>query len=352
MMFGRRLAAHAWVVGALGFAGAATARPARAQTLTISMTVTASGKDSISPAPTITVHADNVPPELQPSFIRLLISKGSPFQTPFVVQQMDGNSAEFLLSSLLPSRTVVYIRGQLLDRNGNVRAEQVDTANVQSWLRQESPLPRATNVLFTRTPTFTWSTPGITLPPGPWIYRYTILDVGKNAVPYTQLISETSYTPPNPLDACTSYRFSVFAKAVNGSPSDTITVSPGTFVIQSPECPQVTLLYQNFPNPFGAGTRSNQTCFWFDLAHRASVKLTLYTITLHEVKQLVPGFLPGVLDAGPYGRQQGSDASGCDPSLAWDGTDSRGRPVPAGAYIAVFEADGQRNTKKIFYKGR
>ena len=66
---------------------------------------------------------------------------------------------------------------------------------------------------------------------------------------------------------------SVRANMVNGPASDQITAnSPGTFVIQTAECPTATLLYQNFPNPFGGGLQPN-TCFWFDLAHRANVSL-------------------------------------------------------------------------------
>ena len=126
--------------------------------------------------------------------------------------------------------------------------------------------------------------------------------------------------------------------------------SRGTFVIQSIDCPSTTIAFQNFPNPFGRGAISDKTCFWFDLGHRSQVKLIIYDIRLREVKHLVPGLLPAVLDSGAYGRQAGTD-SGCDPALLWDGTDDRGRRVPPGVYVEVFEADGRRETKKLVYKG-
>src|SRR5205807_2595412 len=120
-------------------------------------------------------------------------------------------------------------------------------------------------------------------------------------------------------------------------------------VIQSAECPSVTISYPNFPNPFGRGTLSDKTCFWFDLAHRSTVSLTIYDIRLHQVKRLVPGLLPAVLDSGAYGRGA-NEQSGCDPRLSWDGRDDRGRQVPTGAYLVVFEADSKRETKKLMFR--
>jgi hypothetical protein len=65
----------------------------------------------------------------------------------------------------------------------------------------------------------------------------------------------------------------------------------------------------------------------------------------------VPGPIGTVLDSAAYGRQNGSDQSGCDDRLVWDGRDERGQFVPPGLYYAVFEADGKRDTRKILYKG-
>ncbi len=91
-------------------------------------------------------------------------------------------------------------------------------------------------------------------------------------------LNDTTFVSADPLEACTSYRWSVHANMVNGPASDQITAnSPGTFVIQTSECPTATLLYQNFPNPFGGGLQPN-TCFWFDLAHRANVSLNVYDL--------------------------------------------------------------------------
>jgi hypothetical protein len=205
------------------------------------------------------------------------------------------------------------------------------------------------DVLFTRQPTFVWSSPAVTLPPGPWTYDITITNTANGTISRSS-VGDTTFVPSNPLEACTSYRWSVHARMVNGPPSDQVTVnSPGTFVIQTAECPTATFFYQNFPNPFGHGLQPN-TCFWFDLAHRARVSLTIYDLRGRRVKVIVPGILAAQLDSGAYGRQSPTQG-GCDGRTEWDGRDANGRPVPAGAYIAIFTADGRRSTIKVLYKG-
>ncbi len=121
-------------------------------------------------------------------------------------------------------------------------------------------------------------------------------------------------------------------------------------MIQTADCPTATFFYQNFPNPFGRGLQPN-TCFWFDLAHHATVSLTVYDIRGRRVRTIVPGVLPAQLDSGAYGRQNGSDG-GCDARAQWDGRDAAGRPVPPGVYIAIFTADGLRSSIKILYRGQ
>lgn len=329
---------------------AGAARSVAAQSITV--TYSAVEGDSVSPAPVISVFAQQVPAELQPSQVRVLISDRSPTDPAFVVLQQPGISAQFILSSPLPSAHRVFLTAQLLDRNGNVSAQHVDTLRVRSWLRLVSP-NTATNSLNTRTPTFEWNSPAITLPPGTWDYAVTVFNVGQNRIEQQKVqLSTTSFTFDNPFDACTSFRWSVTARALNGKPSDTITVnSLGTFVIQTPDCPGATSSYQPFPNPFGRGALSDKACFWFDLQRRTTVSLTIYDLRMRKVKRLVPGFLPAVLDSGSYGRQRPGSQSGCDSQLAWDGRDDRGQFVPPGVYISVFQADGKRESRKFLFKG-
>jgi hypothetical protein len=115
--------------------------------------------------------------------------------------------------------------------------------------------------------------------------------------------------------------------------------------------PPVTLLYQNFPNPFPA-LGQDATCLSFDLATSSDVQLDILDLRGSPVRRLVPG--PGlgpVLAAGRYGR---SDTGGapCDPRLLWDGRADNGRDVPAGVYLYKLRASGVTQFRRIVFRGR
>jgi hypothetical protein len=355
MISGRRTTALARVALAVLLTCVAWVFPAHAHAQSITLTFAPRDPtDSISPAPVINVSADQLPSGAQPITLTLEASLEPQFRAPFLVRSSTSLTAQFNVDSLLPQRTRVYFRARAIDNSGVIVAEQItrDGLPVRSWLRLVTPI-RSTDVLFSETPRFIWSSPSITLPPGPWTYTLRIINRAQSSTQEFSF-SDTSVVPRVPLNACTSYRWEVLARAVNGGPNDqVVAASPGTFVIQTPDCPLATILYQNFPNPFGRGEKSSNTCFWFDLAKTSTVKLTLYDLRLRKVRQLVPGTLGARLDPGAYGRQSISDtgSSGCDPRLSWDGKDADGHPVPPGVYIAVFEADGVRSTEKILYKG-
>lgn len=310
--------------------------------------------DSISPAPAMSLTATPVPIEFQPSTIQLEIALDATFRTPVFARATQSLSADFVVDSLLPERRRAFFRARLFDRFGTVRAETTFSRPVVTWLSLVTA-NRRTNVLFSRTPRLEWNSPALTLPPGPWgEYTVTIFNTAKNTIEQQKHVSSTFYVPDPPLEACTSYRWSVGARAQNSVAVDSVVVnSVGTFVIQTADCPTATIFYNPFPNPFGRGTPANDACFWFDLAHRATVRLTLYDARLRQVRRLVPGGnLGAVLDSGAYGRPATTDVGSCDTQLQWDGTDQTGRQVPPGLYFAVFEAEGIRVTHKIVFKGR
>ncbi|MFI5228790.1 MAG: hypothetical protein ACHQWU_06960 [Gemmatimonadales bacterium] len=344
MTLGRRAAAilAGAAIVALG------AQRGSAQGISIEIAATA---DSISPAPVMVVNASALPPAGQQATVTLELSTEGQFRSPFLVRSATGNTATFLVDRLLPERTRIFFRARLLDASGNVIAESVISHPVRSWLRLVDPIRATNDVLFTDQPRFVWSSPAITLPPGPWQYVITVTNSATNVPALALTVNDTVFVP-SPLDACTSYRWSVRAIAVNGDASEQVDVAaPGTFVIQTAACPTATIFYQNFPNPFGRGARQPVTCFWFDLARTASVKLTIYDLRLREVKHLVPGPLGSTLPAGAYGRQNDVSQSGCDARLSWDGRDDAGHTVPPGVYVAVFDADGVHTVKKILFKG-
>jgi hypothetical protein len=345
MILWRRIAARL----VMGLLAAVATRAVGAQS--ISLAVLPLYGDSTSPAPTLSITASPLDPPFGPGLVQLELATDPQFRAPFYIRSTSQLTSQFTVDSLLPEKMRVYFRARLFDQAGTVRAEASTSHPIRSWLALTFPA-RASNVIFSRRPTFTWDSPAITLPPGPWQYTISIVNTAQNKIEEQRgQLNETSFVPTHDLDACTSYRWSVSARPQNSKGNNAITVqSIGTFVIQAHECPSATISYQNFPNPFGRGTPSRTTCFWFDLAHRTAVSLTLYDIRLHQVKRMVPGALPAVLDSGAYGRESGEEA-GCDPRMAWDGTDDRGQSVPQGVYIAVFEAEGRRETKKVFFKG-
>ncbi len=95
---------------------------------------------------------------------------------------------------------------------------------------------------------------------------------------------------PIPLEACTSYRWQVHANMVNGPASDQITAnSPGTFVIRPRNARPSRSSIRIFQTRSAAALQPN-TCFWFDLAHRANVSSsTIYDLRGRDVRTIVPG---------------------------------------------------------------
>ena len=190
---------------------------------------------------------------------------------------------------------------------------------------------------------------------GLWQYDLTIVNTPTaHGAIISPLISDTSFVLPDSLEANASYSWQVTARAVPSTGCTEVTVtSAGTFAITSAAQPTFTLLYQNFPDPFGRGQRSDQTCFWFDLDRAATVRLTIFDI------RLAPGATASFparsatasCASASYGRQDIDLLSGCDPRLTWDGTDDNGRFVPPGVYIAQFVANGKSARRKILYKG-
>lgn len=319
----------------------------------VSIAISAIVADSTSPAPVMTVNGVEGRPEFGPYSVSLELSLEPQFRTPFFVKVADQASGTFNVDSLLPERTVVFFRARLIDNGNRVVAEATDRHPVRSWLRLEAPAAGNPFNLGTRTPRFVWSSPPITANLGLWVYDLTVINKLSGQADFSQCcLNDTSYVFAQPLESNSGYRWQVHARAQSGRPSDQVTViREGSIVISSPDQPSFTLLYQNFPNPFGRGERSDSTCFWFDLAHDAKVKLTIYTIHLREVRHIIPGgTMSGSLLRGAHGRKN-VDTGGCDQRFIWDGRDDSGRLVPTGVYIVVFEGDGPRQYKKIVFKG-
>ncbi|MBD3163476.1 MAG: hypothetical protein GF328_15340 [Candidatus Latescibacteria bacterium] len=84
-------------------------------------------------------------------------------------------------------------------------------------------------------------------------------------------------------------------------------------------------LHAGSPNPF-----RDATALRYSIGRRTPVRLAVYDLLGREVRTLVDG------PARPGTR-----------TVVWNGTDDAGRPLPAGIYVTVLEAEGTRRTGKV-----
>lgn len=203
-----------------------------------------------------------------------------------------------------------------------------------------------------RRPTFRWKSPNVTTPPGPFTYRVEIIRTRTGTVEIADSnLTAMSFTPPRDLEVNTSYGWRVTARL--GSDS-TVTESAISFLIIDDDVPSITLLLQNFPNPFPnpAATGASTTCIWFDLATSGTVSLAILDLRGHVVRTLFPASgTDGRLEAGRYGRPPVPVAGSCDPDFAWDGRANDGTQAPRGVYIARLMTPDGAFHKRIVYLG-
>ncbi|MGQ0538637.1 MAG: hypothetical protein ACT4R6_06800 [Gemmatimonadaceae bacterium] len=341
---------------ALGAAGLATgalavAAPPRVPLPAARLTVTGPADDTLlSATPSFAVRSDSVLPNERPLLLTLELSTRSDFAQLVYFDQAAGDSARFVPRRPLPHLTPIFWRARAATALGGQIVTPATGPRVTApWLRLLAPNPLGGVTLLTRRPTFIWQAAPIANPPGPWRYDLAVENVATREVLRYANLAETQFGLPRSLEFNASYRWAVTARAGSG---DTTTVrSQGSFVIADLSIPMITLLYQNFPNPFPSSS-STATCVWFDLHRDANVRLTIHDIRGNTVRTLIPA--PGVPDrliAGRYGR--GLDGqSGCAPGFSWDGTDNSGRLVETGVYIVRLNASGLEAYKRAVFRGR
>jgi hypothetical protein len=200
-------------------------------------------------------------------------------------------------------------------------------------------------------PMFSWSSPDAIEPPGPFVYDILVIRDSDDEVEIEELgLTDTEYVPQQDLERNTPYRWQVTAHL---APDSAITESEGTFVIIDDSVPTVTLLFQNFPNPFpNRSTGQRTTCIWFDLAQGGETRLDILDTRGHVVRTFVPGpAFPSNLDAGRYGRPAVGQSGSCDLNLQWDGTAADGSTVPQGIYLVRLVAPEGTFFKRIVFMG-
>ena len=337
---------------AVTLAAAVGAAAAGAQAPTVLVTRPEGGVPIRSATPVFTVVARDVAAPTSSITLELQVSATPAFSAVLYADTAAGDSADFVPSRPLPDGGAVYWRA-IARVDGAVVATSAITGPraTPRWLVLLEPDAPNGTVLDGRRPTFVWSSVPIASPPGPWRYDIEITNVATGGLALSVgALEDTTFVPARDLEANTSYRWAVTAYLPTGESARV--ASQGSFVITSRDQPLVTLLYQNFPNPFPTAT-GGSTCVWFDLARAETVELEVFSLRGDHVRTLVPGPSDGsILRPGRYGRADVGSNTGCDARFSWDGTSDTGREVAPGVYLLRLRAGRSEQVRKILYRGR
>jgi hypothetical protein len=186
-------------------------------------------------------------------------------------------------------------------------------------------------------------------PAGPFIFEVQVyLDREEEVLQSYPGLSQSSIQVTEPLPFNLPLRWRVLAQSRTGGVDTVANAAP--FVVTGDASPPVTILYQNFPNPFPnpeAGLWN--TRIWFDLHRLSSVRLAVYDMRGRLVRNLIParGCGPVELPPGLYGRE-GLSSDPCT-LLSWDGRDEDGREVSPGVYLLRLRAGGVVDVRRMVY---
>jgi len=284
-----------------------------------------------------------------PVAFRLEFSEDSLFQSVLLRDSVVGTFAR-RLGEPLPARTRLFWRVVARSVQDVTRSTSPQgPILVPSWVALEVlNAPGGAQVPDPR-PEFRWKAMPLPGSAGPFGFEVQVLLDREGEVIQSQsgLVDET-HRFEEPLPFNVPLRWRVIATARNGV-ADTVS-SAGPFVVAGGANPPVTILYQNFPNPFPSPEEGTwNTRIWFDLARESKVELAVYDMRGRMVRNLVPG--PGCgpvqLAPGMYGR----DAPELDPCtrFTWDGRDNRGGQVAPGVYLLRLRAGGVVDVRRVVY---
>lgn len=302
--------------------------------------------------PTFRWDAPTVHPSGRPVTFRVELARSRDFVDAVEVDSVVGAFARTPDEPLRPgdglfwrvvARTVQGLERVAFPVRGPVRVPAWVTLDVLNE-------PRGVTISEPR-PVFRWSAPEVPPPAGPLVFELVILSERGNgeAVRRHPDLAGTELRLPEPLPVNTPLRWRIIARAPGGR-ADTAT-SAGPFVVTSRSEPPVTLLHQNFPNPFPRPELGrSETRIWFDLARSGPVELAVYDLRGRLVRRLIParGCPTQTLEAGLWGREGSPDPGPCV-ELSWDGRDLRGGQVDRGVYLLRLRAGGAEDVKRIVY---
>jgi len=304
-----------------------------------------------SVTPTFTWTASNVPPFATPLTYRLRIARDSGLAAPVVdTTLVDAATYDLRRAQKPVGAAPLFWRVDATALSGETASTgRIGPLTVPAWATPTALSDPAGSVTAAVQPTFTWTSPYVAAPPGPFTYD---LFVQRTALPAPDFavsgLTGTSFVMPQPLERHVAYRWFLVARA---GADTSLARSLGSFLVVDGSIPAATLLYQNFPNPF-PGSGRDATCLWFDVATTGLVELEILDLRGNLVRRFVPGpDFPPILPAGRYGRGQPGGAT-CDPRLTWDGRAGDGRLLPAGVYLYKLKALGTVQFKRIVFRGK
>jgi subtilisin family serine protease len=297
--------------------------------------------------PTFSWSAGTVPPWAMPVRFRLRIARDSTLTALVIDTLLDVETLD-LRRTLKPGP--VYWRVYATAATGETATTgTVGPIEAPPWATLTSLSNPAGVVTDSAQPTFTWTSPAVASPPGPFTYDLFVRRV-RDTLPEFSVsgLTATSFRLPVALEQNAAYRWSLVA---HGGADTSLIRSQGSFLVVDGVIPTASLLYQNFPNPFPAVGRDS-TCLWFDIATTGLVELEILDLRGSPVRRFVPGpDFAAMLPAGRYGRGQPGGAI-CDPRLMWDGRADDGHLLPAGVYLAKLKAPGMLIFKRVVFRGK
>lgn len=302
--------------------------------------------------PLFIVRSTGLDPLDIPVTTTLQLSERPDFGGPLLLERVaSGDSIRVTPDRPLPGGTTLYWRGKVRTARGQEFVSDIVGPRVAAaWANLVEPNSPRGLTLDTRRPKFIWSPAALPSTFGGWQFAVSIDNVANHQRIHLGPIRDTTVTPTVDLETNASYRWSVTSYLATGDSS--VTRSASSFVIVEPGAPTITLLYQNFPNPFPT-TTSATTCVWFDLHRATRVTLTVHTIRGDLVRTLIPSEnVSGSFVPGRYGRGVVGSNNGCDTRFVWDGRTDAGTLAPTGVYLIRLRTDYAVLFKKALYRGR
>jgi hypothetical protein len=302
--------------------------------------------------PLFTVRASDVDPADQPLSLAVQVSERPDFAAPVLFEATGtGDSLRATPPRLLPGGRTIYWRARGRTARGTDLVSEVTGPRVTSaWTRLIDPNSIRGVTIDSRRPRFVWSPAPVPPSLGAWEFMVTIENVATRQAIRIGPIHDTTAVPTVDLETNSSYRWSVTAYLATGDSSTTR--SAASFVIVDAGAPTVTLLYQNFPNPFPSSSTAS-TCIWFDLHRATTVTLTVLDIRGALVRTLVPSAtVSGAFVPGRYGRGSVGSNTGCDSRFSWDGRADDGSIAPTGVYLVRLKTNYSVQFKRALFRGR